>query len=225
MREKDGCNHDKDTIDFGQSRTISMTTAKKFLSLTDSRTQSANVQKQVCTEVERCEHAQEQAKSHFMSLRRKLEDGGGTGPSPYEGLESDIAQFNAQSGELPSKLNQIDFSEEELVDLYERSAKLERAIEDFEEEKLNEELDLFTRMRNVPKIDNIPKEAQQLGSVKEVTNRVQTRTKEELRERHGISEEELEERVDSPDQAETENQSESQSEEEKQTEERRQSRR
>lgn len=217
MREKNGCDHDKDTIDLGESRTISMTTAKNFLSLSNSRTQTANVQKQVCTEVGHCEYAQNQAISQFDTLRRKLEEGGGTGPAKYEGLEKEIAQFNLQSGELPSQLNRIDISEDNLVDLWEKAGKLENTVEEFEQEAVNQESDVYTWFRDKRGFDDVPKKAQPLESVKEVANRAQNRVEEKLREEHDVSKKELETRVDGKEKTESATENESQDQKEKQT--------
>jgi hypothetical protein len=190
-----------------------MATAKNLISVSSSRTQTANVQKQVCTEVGRCEYAREQAITRFSTLRRKLEAGGETGQAPYEALEKNIAEFNLQSGELPSHLDQLDLSEDELVDLWEAAGKLDNAVERFEENALDQERDLYTWLRNKPGIDNVPEEAQPLESVKNVTERVQTRAEQELREEHGVSKNELENTAESEEQTESESQKESQRQE------------
>lgn len=238
MSGKNDCSHDKDEVSVGRSDTISWAISK--LPVSSSSTEREDVKTSVCTKVDRCDFAREEAISRFTTLRKKIEntnytglwerikEGGTSSSALSKPLKSELKKFEHQSGELPSKLHRLDLTESELIDLWEDSKKLEDAIEELERQSLDEDQWPTEKFRGKPVFDNVPKQVQDVTSVKDIVGNVQDQTEQELKEEHSVSKNELEKRVNSKrgTESETENQGQEQEREpEKGTEERQQHRR
>jgi hypothetical protein len=217
------CNHPKESLNRDNSAAVQLNASGKYIGAGKTKGHTLGVQPEPkCTRFDECQPARDQILERFRDLQKQLEAGTEqVDDDPVQLLKVTQAEFHQQVGRFAQQAESLDIDQDTLEQVWESSKKLNDAIEDFQEEVEEQENVVVSKLRDIPysqklpKVENLPKEAQAVEGTKVLTNTVQERVVNNLEENHDVTEDQLEERYNEESQT-PEQSKESQSEDETQ---------